>query len=370
MKFDTTNGFPFDDILRSGKKNRDGIFNFLPNAQDSKPLLKALSEWPGFFDALSAYHSDWHMRKYPFDWIYEVVRYDHAFGRQIVTKVIDWVISHKPESVEAIFFDLFRAVAAAEVRFVEKYIPQNSHEERLTGHLMSETVFSLDLIEPMVKDNLQGLYGEEINFDFHYADIATDRMEKYTGGDFAIIIEVDLPDVPSFVRAFKFQAKKATPSARIDLKQIEVLSKENPEGSFYVFYNLSPKSMNSGRRSPLVVGALECQKQLDSKEEQKTATINADWIHKAGIPFSAFITLAAMQPDRGLGFQCNSLREAARYIYHVPYDLRKNDHDWNKPPSRLIVVSIGGSIPKNYASPNSEEQNFLFRTPPLRDFNE
>jgi len=360
-------GFNFGPILMKGKKNRDGIFNYMPNTQDSIPFLKALSEWPGFFDILPNFYPDGFRYSHSFHWVFDVLRHDRAFGRQIISKVLEWVLKNDPKNVETIFFDLFRAVMAAEIRFVGNYIPQNSHEERLTGHLLSETIFSLDLMEPTVRKKLFELYGEEINFDFHYADIATSGMEKNTGGDFALIVEVDLPDIPTFVRAFKFQAKKAMPpSARVDLGQLDVLSKENPEGSYYVFYNLDSKSMNTGRRPPLVVSARECQSQLDNKEKQKTATLNAKWIYEVGTPFSAFLALMAMQPDKEIGFRCNSLMEAARYIYHAPYGLSTKSNGWFESPSRLVVVSIGGSIPKHYSNPNSDEQNYLFRFPPIR----
>ena len=46
-----------------------------------------------------------------------------------------------------LFHILFKAFVYAEARFIQNYIPQNSHEERLTGHLISEYSSALGIVK-------------------------------------------------------------------------------------------------------------------------------------------------------------------------------------------------------------------------------
>ena len=63
--------------------------------------------------------------------------------RQFVRKVTEEVVC------ESEVLDLFfKALMRAEIRYISRFIPQRSHEERLTGHLISEFGAAIELVRP------------------------------------------------------------------------------------------------------------------------------------------------------------------------------------------------------------------------------
>ena len=95
-----------------------------------------------------------------------------------------------------LFWLLFLAFAEAEASFVRSFIPQNCHEERLTGHLVSELTASLKTIRSEFENMSVELYGEKKSLDFIYHDLSANRRERITGADLALCIHIDLPDFP------------------------------------------------------------------------------------------------------------------------------------------------------------------------------
>ena len=86
-----------------------------------------------------------------------------------------------------LFYLLFKAFVYAEIKFVNNFIPQNSHEERLTGHLVSEIANSLSIVSETLKKQAFDLYQTEVDLNFDYADLSSNNQEKNTGADLGFI---------------------------------------------------------------------------------------------------------------------------------------------------------------------------------------
>ena len=107
-----------------------------------------------------------------------------------------------------LFYLLFKAFVYAEIKFVNNYIPQNSNEERLTGHLISEIANSLSIINETFEQKAFELYQTKVDLEFHYADLSSNNKEKYTGADLGLIFHINLPDYQEKVNVAIIQSKK------------------------------------------------------------------------------------------------------------------------------------------------------------------
>lgn len=354
------------EVFTEGKRTRSGIFNYIRNPEYAGEFISLLSQYThlGGENTPDAYFHPKFMEMMPFKYFYRELRYmlsenDWPGKQNFVKNYIENIFKPYKKNEEAIFLLLLRVFIAAEIRFTTKYIPQNSHEERLTGHLLSESVFCLDLVRKEFIDICSKLFDTEFNLDFHYADVASNSNEAKSGADFGVILLADLPNSPKVIKAFKFQAKKAHPAATIDIQQMEALISGGDAGAFYLFYCMPKKdNIQNGYLSPLVLNANKCKNSMDKKEkDQKTFTLSEDVIHKETVPFSAFLMLEGLNPDNNIGYRCNNLEEAARYIY---------SYEKNYRVSMLMVISVGaGPVPKEPdGSPNSDfGGNVLFRYP-------
>lgn len=356
----------WDEVFSEGKRTRSGIFNYIQQPEYAGEFLNLLSQY-----GLSAeknmqgiYFHPEYMGMMSHRYFYKELRYmlsgnDWTGKHKFVKNHIENLFKPCKENEEEIIFLLLRVLVAAEIRFASKYIPQNSHEERLTGHLLSELIFCLDLAKKEFLKTCRKLFNTEFDLDFHYADVATNSNEAKSGADFGVILIADLPNSPKIIKAFKFQAKKANPSATIDIKQMESLISGGDEGAFYLFYCMqNEKSSKKGCLSPVVLNAQRCKNAMSTKKnEQKTFTLSKDVICKETIPFAAFLMLEGLNPDNNIGHSCSSLEAAARYIY---------SYEENYRVSRVMVVSVGaGPVPKEPdGGPNDDfSGNFLFRYP-------
>lgn len=124
--------------------------------------------------------------------------------RKLIRKITDEQVCDNK------FIDLlFKALIRSEIRFISRFIPQRSHEERLTGNLVSEMSNSIELIKDLFTTHSIEEYGEEKQVDFFYYDMSQGgQLETLTGADLAIGISIDLPDYPKTNKSFVFQAKK------------------------------------------------------------------------------------------------------------------------------------------------------------------
>lgn len=354
------------EIFTTGRETRSGIFNYIRNPEYAGEFINLLSQY-GIVDKKNMQGSYFHpkyMDMMPRRYFYKELRYmlsenDWSGKHKFVKDYIESIFKSHKKNEEAILVLLLRVLIAAEIRFASKYIPQNSHEERLTGHLLSESIFCLDLVKNDLIKICNKLFDTEFNLDFHYADVASNSNEKISGADFGVILMANLPNSPQVIKAFKFQAKKAHPSATINIKQMESLISKGESGAFYLFYCMQDaKNIKNGCLSPLVLNAHRCKNQIKEDErDQKTFTLNKDIIHKETLPFSAFLMLEGLNPDNNIGYRCDNLEAAARYIYNC-------DEDYQV--SRVMVISVGsGPIPTEPDTGLNRDLggNFLFRYP-------
>ncbi len=312
----------WEEILELGKRERNGIFNYLPQHSEAGDFLLQLYLYTN--PLVSVWDLDISNQNRESD-------YHQTFVASCISGLLDNA-SHE----KCIDILLFKALVAAEIRFVSNFVPQESHEERLTGHLLSETLFSLELVRRQFEEACREIYTRKVNLDFHYADVAARKGERHSGADFAVIFSVALPDRPRFIKAFRFQAKKAGTAARIDRQQHRALLSPDGRGAFYVFYCMGKESgPRIGRQSPLVLPAQYCA------EEIKNASMNVERtrINSNAEPFSAFLVLHGLSSESGVGRRCGSLEEAANYVYGIQYP--------EYAISRLLVVSVGGgAVPR------------------------
>jgi hypothetical protein len=103
----------------------------------------------------------------------------------------------------------FKSLIRAEIRFISRYIPQRSNEERLTGNLVSEIDNAIHLISDECEEFSIKRYNEKKYIDFIYTDMSRGGIvEKQTGADLGFILVLDLPDYPYTVKSIVLQAKK------------------------------------------------------------------------------------------------------------------------------------------------------------------
>lgn len=273
-------------------------------------------------------------------------------------------------------FLLFRTLAIAECRFVRKYIPQNSHEERLTGHLMSEFVALLESSRSAFSRISRTLYGREVAFDFLYSDIAANKLERLSGGDFGVIFFVDLPDRERVIRVARFQAKKAVRSMEIELAQRNALLKNNqtgsPESSYYCVYAMGRETQR--RPSPLVLTATKTLELAPEPEEpnkktgkpQEVTSVGLSKLLEETVPLSVYLLFEFMNPYASVGYPAKSLRDAYRHL--VP--LAPNAPPDLPPLNRLLVIKLGGpDFDREFHFDQEDYRNLgeIVEPPPLED---
>ena len=170
-----------------------------------------------------------------------------------------------------ILHPLFKSFVFSELKFIRNYIPQNSHEERLTGHIISEIYSSLRIIQNDFNKKSLEYYDTELSIDFHYADLSSNNREKKTGADLGIVFHINLPDYEEKVNVAILQAKKFDKRASIDINQLDTLNKYAQNSAFYLFYDMNTSEQNA----PIVKKADTIRMLLgDELQNQKTKSID------------------------------------------------------------------------------------------------
>ena len=230
------------------------------------------------------------------------------------------------------------------------YIPQNSHEERLTGHLVSELENALFILQETFEQMSQEIYGQKVPVEFHYADLSSDNQEKNTGADLGLIFHVNLPDFPETFRVAAIQAKKMKDNgARIDIEQKKKLIEMYDGMAYYMFYD-----MTSEHSSPLIQNANSISMLDDEEKEQSSYTYKKDKIVDSwdgAIPLSVFLIFDMLNTYKRTEVQ--SIWEAKNLLL-----FGKNENSYSHfenrhlKPSKILTVSIGGisDIHKEYGS--------------------
>jgi hypothetical protein len=277
-------------------------------------------------------------------------RHKESHNRQLVRKIIEERVCENE------MIDIFyKSIIRSEIRFSYRFIPQGSHEERLTGHLISEIGASIEIIKKHFEKASVQAYGEKKNIDFFYFDMSKGgKLEKNTGADLAISIIVDLPDYPKMIKSFIFQAKKYSHNAQIDLPQYEILNNHYGKSKGYLFYDTNIFTLSS----PFVLETddytmEECYKGAINNNNKSFSLSENDIFD--GLPLSAFLCFNLLS-NENIGNKHRDLSELISYFnnFHMYHDkplkeVEDNFHGY------LGIVSIGKKL--NY-QPNSTNEGY------------
>ncbi len=270
-------------------------------------------------------------------------------SREIVRAITEKNVCENP-----LFDILMKALIRAEVRLMSRFIPQRSHEERLTGNLVSEIDNAIFLVREIFKKTCLSLYKIEKVIDFFYYDLSQGgKLEKETGADLGLILVIDLPDFPYTVKSFILQAKKISGnSVQIDREQYETMMKHRKSECAYLFYD-----MNLARLcSPLIVKIdhFFLENQYKESEEDNTASFNIkfDDVNTMGHPLSLFV-ISHLIYGESIGASHSSFESAFSMFYNIwdpdPPNNNSGIKDFN---GRLAIISLGRSI--KYSVPHNE----------------
>lgn len=234
---------------------------------------------------------------------------------------------------------LFWAVAKAEHDFLIRYIPYWSHEERMTGHLVSQLLTRIEDFEPhWAALDSANHSSDKTHCRIHYVDTATASREAITGGDLGLIIQAQLPRQQEYFKAARFQAKKVSKSgsARIDLDQAEKLIATKHLG-YYLFYH--PYAPNEWSLPPTVSPASQFTYHVNEARENKPkpsgATLGEKSLDISGgnFDFATFITFALADQASEHGALASTAEEAVRLLTATNRALPNL--------SRIMIVTLG-----------------------------
>jgi len=241
-------------------------------------------------------------------------------------------------------FDLFfKAMIRAEVRFISRYVPQQSHEERLTGNLVSEMDSAVFLVKEDFRETAQKMYSEDKEIDFFYYDLSRGgKIESATGADLAIMLLIDLPDFPFTVKTMILQAKKIVRgSAQLDRKQYETLVNHKREDCAYLFYDMDTHTLASPLVLPVAAYPLEQKHKAATEKDNASFSLNLDdTLH--GHPLSLFLLTHLPCDDMGESF--DSFDHAFQSIRELCWGRREARDPFCEFQGRLAVVSLGAAI--------------------------
>lgn len=271
--------------------------------------------------------------------------------RLFIEGVLSSPASYNPQAVWALFW----ALAKAEHHFLHKYVPFWSHEERLTGHLVSQLIERLEEFG----DNWATLNEStepKSTCRIWYADTATGRQEATTGADLGLIVQAKFRDQDEFFKVVRFQAKKVGRSgnARIDFDQVAALLQRDHLG-YYLFYH--PLLKNAWSLAPTVRPAKEFERQLTEAQKQPQqrhrhplgeASVK---VQENGLDLAMFISFAVADPASEHGVLASDQREAVSVL--MAGDAPS--------PSRVLVVTLGeGATPVQWEETLHEWIGFQF----------
>lgn len=222
---------------------------------------------------------------------------------------------------------VFEGLARAESRFALRFVPQRSHEERLTGALLSEMEAGLFLIRAAFQSLSLQRYGKAYEVDFLHYDLSRGgKIEKETGGDLAVVLSVDLPDMPRQLRYAAFQAKKLHGSASIPKGQYQTLVSQFGDSANYLFYDMS---RNTGL-PPMVVSANAMKRHVDADTKTNSCTLSQGDVED-GFPLSLWLLTKVVRGEEGTS--AHSFQEAMNRFSEGPLS-----------GGRMAILSIGRPI--------------------------
>lgn len=234
---------------------------------------------------------------------------------------------------------LFWAIAKAEHQFSIKYLPFWSHEERLTGHFISQICERIEEFN-VHWSSLVGNASQPSWLDVWYADTSIGNREKETGADLGLIVHGQYAGDDEFYKIVRFQVKKVPSSntARIDLTQTKSLLRNEGVGHYLFFHG---QDQQDWRRPPSVAPAREFQYNLTQAEKKlledkagrkELGDASIQNIDNSSFDFSAFLTFAVADPAADFGAFARSKTAAVQILMS------------GGPPSRLAVISLGAAV--------------------------
>jgi hypothetical protein len=267
--------------------------------------------------------------------------------REIVRAITEREVCENP-----LFDIVMKALIRAEIRLISRFVPQRSHEERLTGNLVSEIDSAIFLVRPQFRKASLDLYSIEKDIDFLYYDLSKGgRLEKTTGADLGLVLVVDLPDFPYTVKSVILQAKKLDGvSATIDRPQYATLLNHGGSGCSYLFYDMQL----SRRCSPLVVGISSMRHEYDEcvKQDKQSFSYHFDRARDDGHPLSLFLTSHLFYDD-SVGSRHRSFKDAFAMFANLgnrrDSSADSESGDFN---GRLAILSVGRPI--RFGTPENE----------------
>jgi hypothetical protein len=224
----------------------------------------------------------------------------------------------------------FQAFARAEIRLGLRFVPQRSHEERLTGHLISELEAAIQMCSEAFTAEAVNRYAQPLYMDFVYSDLSRGgHFEKTTGGDFGLIFVIDLPDRPKLIRYAAIQAKRLEGSTSLDKFQFDTLSNNFQDSAAYLFYDCDFKTLGP----PMMVSASDLKSRRDAKDSTASFSADPSFVFQQGLPLSLWLLTELAAAKTGASARnFESARDIFTRFEH------KNDHCTF---SRLAMVSIG-----------------------------
>lgn len=243
---------------------------------------------------------------------------------------------------------LFKSFVAAEGKFIMNFIPQNSHEERLTGHLVSEIENGLFILHEYFEQKSNELYGVNVPLNFYYADLSANKQESFTGADLGLIFYVNLPNGQRHIRIAAIQAKKVyKTSARIDPKQLNTIIDGYGDNAYYMFYD-----MTFGKLSPMIQRAEFVKRELD---KDASNSYQRNHITNRGVPLSIFLIFDLLNSAMDSKETFSSLWEAKNSLIHPKGGnnnwRRNNDKpDFDNSPTRILAITVGNIEKDEYSN--------------------
>ena len=137
-------------------------------------------------------------------------------------------------------------------------------------------------------------YSVPLHMDFVYSDLSRGgHFEKTTGGDFGLILVVDLPDRPKLTQYAAIQAKRLEGSTSLDKFQFDTLSRNFQDSAAYLFYDCDFKTLGP----PMMVTASD----LKSRRSAKDST--ASFHSRSGFRVQQRLAFLIVAPNRACSRQ-------------------------------------------------------------------
>lgn len=267
----------------------------------------------------------------------------------------------KPQHYEPrALWALFWALARAEHEFLFRFVPFWSHEERLTGHLVSQ------MVERIAEYN--GRW-RELDSDstsachVWYADTAAAGQESTSGADLGLVVHGLLGGGrQDFIKVARLQAKKVgrSGSASIDLDQLGALHKTDGVG-YYLFYHYLEQ--NGWNLAPTVRAASDFSHQLERAEKHVAdrppgrglGRVSVG-VRNGGLDLASFVTFHLADVGSEVGVLALDPQDAVRLLFGGAPGLPA--------PTRVMVMTLGGpstagaiwpEVMREYVTPGQTE---------------